>query len=269
MQMSMGLVESRRIAFAVGIAVVLAGGPAFADVITTDDTPLAGPGVYFGTGNQNAGFTTTTDTSNGVTIALGAEIRGPGGGAILPSPLSGSMNYVAPPGSNATSSGGAPLALWNYEFSVNLGTASPGTAQLTLADITSANVTVTNVLTSQTSTLHAATLTDNFGLASNSPNMNGTFNVNGGGGTAGAPLSSDVGFQNSENIGFAGFNPTAPAVFDITLNLALDNGETLSVTETINAVPEASTWAMMILGFFGIGFLAYRRRNQTAAFRLV
>jgi hypothetical protein len=30
---------------------------------------------------------------------------------------------------------------------------------------------------------------------------------------------------------------------------------------TISAVPEPSTWAMMILGFFGVGFIAYRRRN--------
>jgi hypothetical protein len=29
------------------------------------------------------------------------------------------------------------------------------------------------------------------------------------------------------------------------------------------AVPEASTWAMMILGFAGIGFMAYRRRKST------
>lgn len=36
---------------------------------------------------------------------------------------------------------------------------------------------------------------------------------------------------------------------------------------TIAAVPEPSTWAMMILGFFGMGFVAYRRRNQGAAFR--
>jgi hypothetical protein len=34
------------------------------------------------------------------------------------------------------------------------------------------------------------------------------------------------------------------------------------------AIPEASTWAMMILGFAGIGFLAYRRRNTSAMFRL-
>lgn len=30
----------------------------------------------------------------------------------------------------------------------------------------------------------------------------------------------------------------------------------------ISAVPEASTWAMMMLGFFGVGFLAYRRKKQ-------
>jgi hypothetical protein len=28
------------------------------------------------------------------------------------------------------------------------------------------------------------------------------------------------------------------------------------------AVPEPSTWAMMILGFLGVGFMAYRRRNR-------
>jgi hypothetical protein len=30
---------------------------------------------------------------------------------------------------------------------------------------------------------------------------------------------------------------------------------------SIGAVPEPSTWAMMILGFAGIGFMAYRRKN--------
>ncbi|OKO69023.1 hypothetical protein AC630_37645 [Bradyrhizobium sp. AS23.2] len=31
------------------------------------------------------------------------------------------------------------------------------------------------------------------------------------------------------------------------------------------AVPETSTWAMLILGFAGIGFITHRRRNQTSA----
>jgi hypothetical protein len=39
-------------------------------------------------------------------------------------------------------------------------------------------------------------------------------------------------------------------------------------TAGIGAVPEPATWAMMILGFAGVGFMAYRRRNQTT-FRLV
>jgi hypothetical protein len=34
-----------------------------------------------------------------------------------------------------------------------------------------------------------------------------------------------------------------------------------------SAVPEPSTWAMMILGFCGLGFMAYRRKD--GAFRLV
>lgn len=34
---------------------------------------------------------------------------------------------------------------------------------------------------------------------------------------------------------------------------------------TISAIPEPSSWAMMLVGFAGIGFMAYRRRHQGAA----
>jgi hypothetical protein len=38
---------------------------------------------------------------------------------------------------------------------------------------------------------------------------------------------------------------------------------TLKVTDTsVAAVPEASTWAMMILGFMGLGFMAYRQKRN-------
>jgi hypothetical protein len=43
------------------------------------------------------------------------------------------------------------------------------------------------------------------------------------------------------------------------------DGGSLALTA---AVPEASTWAMMILGFCGIGFMAYRRKQGGASFRL-
>jgi hypothetical protein len=32
----------------------------------------------------------------------------------------------------------------------------------------------------------------------------------------------------------------------------------------VRAVPEPSTWVMMILGFAGIGFMAYRRKSKPA-----
>jgi len=35
------------------------------------------------------------------------------------------------------------------------------------------------------------------------------------------------------------------------------------------AVPEPSTWAMMILGFLGVGFLSYRRRSAGPSLRVV
>lgn len=35
------------------------------------------------------------------------------------------------------------------------------------------------------------------------------------------------------------------------------------------AVPEASTWAMMLLGFLGLGFMAYRRKSSAWQFRTV
>jgi hypothetical protein len=37
------------------------------------------------------------------------------------------------------------------------------------------------------------------------------------------------------------------------------------MTPELAAVPEPSTWAMMILGFAGIGFMAYRRRKVALA----
>ncbi|MEO8318591.1 MAG: PEP-CTERM sorting domain-containing protein [Bradyrhizobium sp.] len=42
----------------------------------------------------------------------------------------------------------------------------------------------------------------------------------------------------------------------------------LSAEGFTTAVPEPSTWLMMIAGFFGLGFMAYRRKGNQTAFRL-
>jgi hypothetical protein len=38
--------------------------------------------------------------------------------------------------------------------------------------------------------------------------------------------------------------------------------------EPIAAVPEPSTWAMMLIGFAGVGFMTYRRRNTATMLRV-
>ena len=68
-----------------------------------------------------------------------------------------------------------------------------------------------------------------------------------------ASLSGDPGsFGSFTSV----FNPTAGA----------DGAALTSATGEffVEAVPEPSTWAMMILGFAGVGFTAYRKKRQSA-----
>jgi hypothetical protein len=62
-------------------------------------------------------------------------------------------------------------------------------------------------------------------------------------------------------------NPTLLTFNGLGLtNYVGQDGSPVTLTVTaVAAVPEPSTWAMMILGFAGVGFMAYRRRNQSAA----
>lgn len=65
--------------------------------------------------------------------------------------------------------------------------------------------------------------------------------------------------------------PDDPAGYLFGLNIAGASSIKFSTTDTAfefaftSPVPEPSTWAMMILGFCGMGYLAYRRRNQSSA----
>jgi hypothetical protein len=38
------------------------------------------------------------------------------------------------------------------------------------------------------------------------------------------------------------------------------------VGQTVSAVPESFTWAMLILGFADVGFMAYRPKSKPAMF---
>jgi hypothetical protein len=59
------------------------------------------------------------------------------------------------------------------------------------------------------------------------------------------------------------------ATGSVTLGLVLPDGLSVAGEEPIaSAIPEPSTWAMMMLGFAGVGFMAYRRRNKGATLRV-
>jgi PEP-CTERM motif len=68
---------------------------------------------------------------------------------------------------------------------------------------------------------------------------------------------------NLADKGYLGFSSTTPIFgfeFNSTLGGRLNTGFTnISIA---GSVPEPSTWAMMILGFAGIGFMGYRRKNK-------
>jgi hypothetical protein len=70
----------------------------------------------------------------------------------------------------------------------------------------------------------------------------------------------------------SGFECNAGAFFDFFTPSVVPgtvvgglNPEDLVVSVTTTPVPEASTWAMMLAGFAGIGFLGYRASRKTAA----
>ena len=67
--------------------------------------------------------------------------------------------------------------------------------------------------------------------------------------------------------GFLSFSDSGPSNQQGNL---LDSITVSDATPNVDgSVPEPSTWAMMILGFFGVGFMAYRRNRQAADLRVV
>lgn len=68
------------------------------------------------------------------------------------------------------------------------------------------------------------------------------------------PVTADINTgSNIDHLLIAAHPSLDPQTFD---NITIDN-----LSFGISAVPELSTWAMMILGFAGTGFMAYRRRS--------
>jgi hypothetical protein len=61
-------------------------------------------------------------------------------------------------------------------------------------------------------------------------------------------------------------SPTPNGVLLVGFNYTATQESPVITLESsvVTGVPEPSTWAMMLLGFCGLGFLARRRKNQPA-----
>jgi hypothetical protein len=131
-------------------------------------------------------------------------------------------------------------------------------------------------LTGSSFTVVTPTSSTNFDTAANGQLTAMTFLIDGQTFNLANSNSAGVGFSNSgvgtpeviNTINYSG--PSGSSVFSFSTggfgysfsdsaNSSLDSHGT--ITATIAAVPEPSTWALMILGFAGIGFMTYRRKN--------
>jgi hypothetical protein len=85
----------------------------------------------------------------------------------------------------------------------------------------------------------------------------------------GSIVNSGGGFTNpASTFAFAPLAQTGTYTLNFVVeNFAQNGGNPTALDVSVSAVPEPATWAMMILGFMGIGFLAYRRKSE-ASFRL-
>ena len=221
------------------VAAVAAGTTAAraADVAAQSDGTL-----YFGSGNPNGDFTTSTG-SDGSILGLRADYRY---GAL-----------VAPVGNVYTvTAGGGSLALWDYVYSIDLTHASGGTdpTQGYTATLTITSSNQNSSVTSTSSVFYNPLLI---------PDNDKT-----GGGVVIEPVTFPV-QQNAENISFpviGGFDGNIPGTYTIDLTLKNAAGAQIATDEIlVNVVPLPSA-ATMGAGMLGLVAAAafLRKKFQTA-----
>ena len=132
--------------------------------------------------------------------------------------------------------------------------------------------------TSQTSSFSFTGNLSSFGLLWGSVDAYNTITFSGSGGsvsfTGSNVLAADpglvLGSQGANGTAFVDFTGFGAGFNTVTFTSTAPAFELSNVTASVGAVPEPATWAMMVLGFAGIGFLAYRRKPKAGAakFRL-
>lgn len=90
------------------------------------------------------------------------------------------------------------------------------------------------------------------------------FTCSGCGPGASSPLAGPLSFHVA-GVTISSFDDPNSGGNLFSADIIGNNGKTgVVAANTVPAVPEPSTWAMMILGFCGLGVLTYRRKNRPA-----
>lgn len=219
-------------------------------------------------------------------------------GVVSASPLGGSYQYISTAGGVTGAGQLASVGGTNgSQFTTSVFTANAGSvlnfyfnyvtsdgagfADYTFAQLLPTSASAITLFTARTTT--SGDTSPGFGLPPNDPGVTltpaSTAIIPGGpiwsplGGSSGSCYDAGCGYtgwvQSTYTIQVAGtyaltFGVTNWDDFQFDSGLAFA-GVTVDGTP-VTGVPEPSTWAMMILGFAGVGFLTYRRRKQLAAF---
>ena len=198
--------------------------PVTVSAAVVDNANLASPGVYFGTGNPNGAFTVNSEA--GVELGLRGKISG-----IFPQITPTGNTYFIPLG-----------ATFNFDYSVNPNFGGVNeTSNVSLLGVT-ASITVTNLGNGQVGP-----------TTQPMPALRAVIRT----------ARSSFGFLNQL------YNPNLDDAFDIVMTLSGVPGSDGPIHDEIfvqvgSGVPEPSTWAMILLGFAGLGLMAYLSMPKAA-----
>ncbi len=207
------------------LGLTISASRADAAIVFSDNfsTPSGGASFTNYEGSQTFGSWKVTGSGNGPYGAAGIDLMG--GYWAPPSPGGGSVDLdgLAPGGITQTLTN---LAAGSYSLSFYLSGNPDGGPSTKTVEVAIGNVaksfTYTVTGANSSANMHYELMTLNFNLDSSA--------------------AVDLSFRSLDANG----SPFGGVIGDVS----------------IAAVPEPTTWAMMILGFMGVGFMAYRRKRQ-------